>query len=422
MSDFAAEWKTTSRAVVLAVLTHWSFPQARKSLVEVCTQDDLHDSVRWLWPAMVSPDSESAMQRALADSMLDASRSWIIEALGNPQALPGDAIDSLQQVLELRGYARGAQTLLRTLGQRNVNAARQAARDLAQGRTTNIKPPSNEQVLAELFTEWEDIQTGARAPGIMTGLDELDTLLGGLEPGLTIVCGRPSMGKTALLTSIVPFLCHHGVTVDFISLEMSRQALLEKLACQHANIGRRHLREPARMTRVDFREMGYAVKEILKWPLRIWTREHRVDTMAGVEAVLRQHDEGHRVLMLDYLQKMSIDRRVSTMDEALGLIASTGRNLAMDLGAPLLMAAQINRKVEERADKRPLLSDLRGSGEIELHADRVLGMHRKNYYDKSAPADQGEICVIKERMGGQTGIAQVRFRETTATFLNMEDG
>lgn len=257
-------------------------------------------------------------------------------------------------------------------------------------------------------------QSGGRIAGLRTGLPRLDALLGGLDPGqLVILAARPSVGKTAIGVQIASAVAADGKTVILHSLEMTRREIGARVLALRSGIGMHCMRsgivnDAGWQQLVDEREAARSEKLF-------------VDDMSGISVayarakarrIKRQH--GLDLLTIDYLGLMRGQGENRTQE--IGSISRGLKALAKELEVPILCLAQLNRGVEDRHDKRPMLRDLRDSGEIEQDADIVIMLHRESLYSPTAEwQGQAELLVRKNR-NGPTGDLLLRFDEKTGRF------
>jgi replicative DNA helicase len=279
---------------------------------------------------------------------------------------------------------------------------------------------SIQQVLSDYY---ERVGQMAARPddlfGVPTGFIDLDRLLGGLQPSdLLIVAGRPGQGKTGFLLSIAKNAAQaYKKTVAIFSLEMSNEQLVQRLISQETGIDSQRLRT------------GKLENE--EWPL--FTQA--IETMSGTRMFLddtpaitplqlrtkcrRLHMEYHLDLVIvDYLQLMAGEGRSENRVQEVSYISRNMKVLARELNVPVLAAAQLSRAVEQRADKRPVLSDLRESGSLEQDADIVMFIYRPDQYEKdTVKQNLAEIMVAKHR-NGPVGSVELVFRSNLAKFEN----
>ncbi len=284
--------------------------------------------------------------------------------------------------------------------------------------------------------------------GVTTGLRELNTMLGGLQPSdLIILAGRPSMGKTALATNIAfnaARACHEkqgreGAVVGFFSLEMSAEQLATRILSDQARIPSEKIRKGEIRTG-DLAELAEAAQLVSRIPMF-------VDDTAGLTVnqlrtramrLKRQHDLG--LIVVDYLQLMQGGAKQRSESRVLEISEITRglKLVAKDLDIPVMALSQLSRGPEQREDKRPQLADLRESGSIEQDADVVMFVYRDAYYlSKREPSlgtpehvawqeemdkvhNVAEIIVGKQRHG-PTGTRRLHFQGEFTRFSDLEE-
>lgn len=274
----------------------------------------------------------------------------------------------------------------------------QAEADLfrvAEGAATGTEAATfREAALSALKMAEKAMASTGGLSGKTTGLASIDQKTSGLHPSdLIILAGRPGMGKTSLATNIA-FNCaekhlawqrdggefNDGAPVAFFSLEMSADQLATRILAEQAEISSEALRS-GRMKREDFQKLSFASQRLSELPLYI--DDTPALTIAGLRTrarrMKRRHDIG--LIIVDYLQLLQgsgrgNDNRVNEISE----ISRGLKTLAKELSVPVIALSQLSRAVEQREDKRPMLSDLRESGSIEQDADMVWFVFREDYY------------------------------------------
>jgi replicative DNA helicase len=267
-------------------------------------------------------------------------------------------------------------------------------------------------------------ETRGQINGLETGYRSLDQVLQGLQPhSLTIVGARPAMGKTAFALGI---LTHVGSVVQrpalFFSLEMSRQELAERILASTARIDSSRLRT-GDLSDADWRRAQDAFGYLQG--AKIFIDDNPSLTVMDIRSRARrikqqQGDLG--VIIIDYLQLMSSRSRAENRQVEVAEMSRSLKILARELACPVIALSQLSRKLEERADKRPMMSDLRESGSLEQDADVVLFLFRAEQYgevsnDKKSDA---EVIVGKNR-NGPTRTAHLTWRGEFARFDNVAD-
>lgn len=222
------------------------------------------------------------------------------------------------------------------------------------------------------------------APGVSTGLAALDEVIGSLMPGRAyFLGGRPSMGKTALAATIAFNVAKAGHAVTFASLEMldsdlTRRSISQMLRAEGMRVPYFRL-ERGNVSEAEMRAAIMAAKAHETLPIRYVTHQHR--ELSSLAMALRAAHRAQKtgLIVIDYLQLVTVEGARTTFDRV-SAASKAIKALAMDLGCPVLCLSQLSRSVEERDDKRPRLSDLRASGEIEEDADAVIFAFRPGYY------------------------------------------
>src|SRR5690349_19849264 len=298
-------------------------------------------------------------------------------------------------------------------------------------------------------------QRDGKLSGIATGLRDLDTKMGGLQPSdLIIVAGRPGMGKTSLATNIayniarayVPELQADGTTkaanggsVGFFSCEMSSEQLATRILAERSGIPSSHIRRGG-ISELDF-------DKIRDYSIELQSLPFFVDETGGLSiaqlmarARRLKRQKGLDLLVVDYIQllqgssRRSSENRVQEVTE----ITTSLKALAKELNVPIIALSQLSRQVENRDDKRPQLSDLRESGSIEQDADVVLFVFREEYYLKNKEPRPGteehfkwmaemeqvhgkaEVIIGKQRHG-PTGTIPLQFKADVTRFFDLAD-
>jgi len=261
--------------------------------------------------------------------------------------------------------------------------------------------------------------------GVPAGFTELDNITGGFQKSdLIIVAGRPSQGKTALVLSIARNASvMHNVPIGFFSLEMSTQQLVMRLICAEARVDAHSVRT-GRLPEDEWRKLSTSVGRLYKAKIFIDdTPALGILELRGKARRLKaEHNAG--LIVVDYLQLMQGPRNAQSREQEISAISRSLKALSKELGVPVLALSQLNRAVEARGDKRPVLADLRESGAIEQDADVVLFVHRPEMYgidkdeDGNSTEGMSEIIIGKQR-NGPTGSVRLAFIKQYARFENL---
>jgi replicative DNA helicase len=280
------------------------------------------------------------------------------------------------------------------------------------------------KILYPTFEQIEHLQASKGGiTGISTGLHDLDEMTGGFQRGdLIIVAARPSMGKTAFVTGIgLHAAISHQVPVAIFSLEMSKQQVVQRMLCSEAMVDLGRLLR-GRLQDDDFGRLAQAAGHLNTAP--IWIDDSGSVTVLEMRAKARrlkadQPDLG--MIIVDYIQLMSGGADSENRQQEVSAISRGLKSLAKELQVPIVALSQLSRAVEQRADHRPQLSDLRESGSIEQDADLVTFLYRPEYYVPQAEAAEkglqgkAELIIGKQR-NGPTGIVELYFRKECARF------
>jgi replicative DNA helicase len=278
-----------------------------------------------------------------------------------------------------------------------------------------------EQLLNPTLEEIEAIEgrDGSLA-GCPTGFADLDRLTNGLHPGqLIVIAARPAIGKSTLALDIARAASiKHGLPSVFFSLEMSKSEIVMRLLSAESRVNLSHMRT-GRMTEDDWSRLARRMGEVAEAPLFIDDSPHL--TMMEIRAKARRLKQRHdlRLVVVDYLQLMSSPRKVENRQQEISEISRSMKLLAKELAVPVIALSQLNRNSEQRADKRPQISDLRESGAIEQDADMVILLHREDAYEKESPrAGEADLIVAKHR-NGPTDTVTVAFQGHYSRFVDM---
>lgn len=348
-----------------------------------------------------------------------------------------ESVPSARSAMYYAGIVRET-ALRRTLvftGQEIADSAFDESRDIreslaaAEGKlfaALERREQQEGQGIAGLMTEaFNDIEKrkGNALTGLSTGFYELDDLTGGLQKGeMTIIAGRPSMGKTALALNIADYAARvGGANVQVFSMEMGCKALSERVLCSEANLDSREVRRGA-LTAEQWQSLVVAVEQFQTVSLVIDDTPYLTPFELRARARHYQFKYKTDLIMLDYLQLMGSGKKAENRQQEITLISRHLKAMARELNVPVVVVSQLNRGPEAREGHRPRLSDLRESGSIEQDADLVLLLHRPDYYEQGRenyiPTGTAEVILAKQR-NGPTGVVNLVFRESRTRFENL---
>lgn len=282
--------------------------------------------------------------------------------------------------------------------------------------SNEFDPVSN--IAMDVFKDIEDRQSGKVKPGLPTGYKVLDEILGGgMEPGKMIVIGaRPSMGKTALALNIAERVTRdQSKNVAIFSLEMPKKDIVNRLVTSFSRINTSDKRG---LTAEEWGRLADATGHISNRNLFI-----NDDTSLTVPEMLSmsrklKRKQGLDLIVIDYLQFIHSNEPGERMAQ-LDTISRQVKAMAKSLEVPVILIASLNRGVEARMDKRPMLSDLRETGQIEYDADTVLMLYRDEYYNANTEKKGITEVIVAKNRGGRTGIAELFWIGNIVSFENM---
>ena len=267
--------------------------------------------------------------------------------------------------------------------------------------------------------------------GIKTGFTDMDAMLSGLKGGdLVILAARPSMGKTSFALNIAENVALMGVPTLIFSLEMDKESLTKRLIASAGRIDLHKMKNILTDSRIDHdlvRRMMLGADKLMKTPLAM--DDTPGISISTVRARARQWRSSKDffpkadmpgLIVIDYLQLMhGKTNKAGSREQEVADISRGLKALAREVNVPIMVLAQLNRKVEETPDKRPLLSHLRESGSIEQDADIIIFLNRPEYYDRENEEKKGlaEAIIAKHR-NGPTGTVNLRFIHQFTRFEN----
>lgn len=304
-----------------------------------------------------------------------------------------------------------------------IQAVTEAERELLtiSAEQRDVKDLDYRQLVSDYFDKLERLmQHPGEILGIPTGFKDIDNILLGLQrTDFIVFAARPGMGKTSMLVNIALQAARLKKRIGFITLEMGSEQIIQRMVSTETNINLQRLRS-GDINGEEWRKFVEATGRMSEFPIFI------DDSTALTPIQIRQrvqrwiHHHGLDLLIVDYLQKMSggngykPDNRV----QEVSYFARSLKDIAKDFNIPVLSAAQLSRAVELRQDKRPVLSDLRDSGEIEQEADVVMFLYRDDMYNPNGEhPNEAEIIIAKHR-NGPTGTAYLYFDRASTRFSN----
>ena len=339
----------------------------------------------------------------------------------------------VKEMSTLRGLIRAGQEIVR-LGQERdaggvggevadlVDRAEQIVFELGQQRSTSDFAHI-QVLLKESFERITQLyEAGVEITGVPAGFRELDLLTSGFQPGnLVILAARPSMGKSALGLCIAANLgVRHQIPVALFTLEMSKSEVTQRMMCSEAKVESQRLRT-GRLAPDDWPRLTAACDRLMKAPIYVDdTGSTTIMELRSKARRLKSREPSLGLIIVDYLQLMASDRNVESRVQEVSQISRALKVLARELEVPILAMSQLSRAVEQRHDKRPILSDLRDSGSIEQDSDLVFFVYRDEYYMGEESDQQGiaEVILAKHR-NGPTGTIKLSWLRRYAKFADL---
>jgi replicative DNA helicase len=333
----------------------------------------------------------------------------------------------VREMATLRGLIRAGGEIARLGWERPgdaidlVDRAEGVIFDLSQQRVTT-EFSHIETLLKESFERITALyEAGADVTGTPSGFRDLDRITSGFQPGnLIIIAARPSMGKSALVLCMAANLAvRNNVPVALFTLEMSKSEVTQRLMCSEAKVESQRLRT-GKLAPDDWPRLTAACDKLAKAP--IYVDDSGSINMMEIRSKARRLKSRHPdlgLVVVDYMQLMSSGGTVENRVQEISQISRQLKVLARDLDVPIIALSQLSRAVEQRTDKRPILSDLRESGAIEQDADIVAFIYRDEYYnDESDQQGLAEVIVAKHR-NGPTDHIKLSFLKRYAKFADL---
>lgn len=434
MSTAVPHSREAEEAVVGAVFIN---SEVYYDIAQFLTADDFYiHRHKWIWEAFTHLHEQRIPIDLLTVSD-ELDRRGQLGELGGPAYLTS-LVNQVPSSLNAESYGRIVEGY--SVRRKMINAANQIASIAYNERTSvddvmdeaekavfnvserrlkhDLQPISN--VLSDYYDRIDDL---AKRPddihGVPTGFIDLDKMLTGLQPSdLLIIAGRPGQGKTGFLLSIAKNAgLTHKKHVAIFSLEMSNEQVVQRLIAQETGIDSQRLRT-GQLREEEWPLFTHAIEVFgdthiylddtpAITPLQLRTKCRRLHMEFGIDLII-----------IDYLQLMGGDTRNDNRVQEVSYISRNLKILARELNVPVLAAAQLSRAVEQRSDKRPVLSDLRESGSLEQDADIVMFIYRPDQYEKDTVKQNVAEIIIAKHRNGPVGSVELVFRGALAKFEN----
>jgi len=426
--------RESEEAVIGAVLIN---PEAYYDVAQFLAADDFYiHRNKWIWDTFISlHDRNEAIDLVTVTEELDqkghlvdiGGAAYITKLINNvPSSLHAEAYGHRVEETAIRRRMLDAANKIAKLAYEEnltldtvMDDSEKAVFNVSQRRTNQDLQPIK-VVLSDYFDRMEELsKRDEDLVGVPTGFIDIDRMLGGLQPSdLLIIAGRPGMGKTGfILSALKNAALTHKKHVAIFSLEMSNEQLVQRIIAQETGIDSTRLRS-GKLDPDEWLLFTQAIEVLAD--THIFLDDTPALTPLQLRTKCRRLHLEHNLdlIVVDYLQLMGGDMRTNNRVQEVSDISRNMKILARELNVPVLAAAQLSRAVEQRSDKRPVLSDLRESGSLEQDADIVMFIYRPEVYEEESQfKNLAEIIIAKHR-NGPTGDVQLVFRKNLAKFEN----
>ncbi len=293
--------------------------------------------------------------------------------------------------------------------------------EIAQNRNSGGFTPIRD-VLMETYERIEYLsQRKGDITGIPSGYPDLDKMTAGFQRSdLIILAARPSVGKTAFALNVAQNVAARaGETVAIFSLEMGASQLVQRMICAEGNLDASKMRSGS-LEEDDWQKLTMAIGTLAKAP--IYIDDTPGVTVQDIRAKCRrlQTERGLGMILIDYLQLIHGRGRGENRQQEVSEISRTLKGIARELNVPIIALSQLSRSVEQRQDKRPMMSDIRESGSIEQDADIVAFLYRDDYYDKETESKNIIEIIIAKQRNGPTGTVELAFLKEFNKFVSLD--
>ena len=293
--------------------------------------------------------------------------------------------------------------------------------DLLQKRQVSDATDIKQVIISVIESIEAASKSGGTVTGIPTGFHDLDYKMAGLQNSdLILIAARPSMGKTAFALNIAEYVTvKKNVTTAIFSLEMSKEQLAKRILAMNSRVDSQKLRTGD----LSDREWG----DIVDSARIIGETNLVIDDTPGISITeLRSKcrklklENNLGLVMIDYIQLMTGSKQTESRQQEISEISRSLKALAREINAPIIALSQLSRRVEQRDDKRPMLSDLRESGAIEQDADVVMFIYRDEYYNKDTETPGVTEIIIGKQRNGPIGTVRLGWKSELTKFVNIE--
>ncbi len=404
---------------------------------DTLTADDFYSAAhREIFSAIVRL-TERSPNVDLLMACEELERTGMLEAVGSveyvsdlPRTVPSTAnLDTYIAIVETKSMLRALVQAGNLISNKALGAAEDAQEiveeaekrifEIAMRRQSDRLVHIRDLVLETYTKMGESARFKGGLSGVPTGFYLLDRMTFGLQPSdLVIVAGRPSMGKTSFAMNVAQFAATNQRSVAVFSLEMSREQLVKRLLCAQAGVDMDKVRTGS-IDEEEYLRLADAMNKLAAADLFI-------DDTSGISvAEIRSKcrrlklEHGLDLVLIDYLQLMSGSQRAENRQQEVAGITRAIKGVARELDVPVILISQLSRAPESRADKRPMLADLRESGAIEQDADLVVLLYRKAFYEEDA--DNIAEAIVAKHRNGKTGTIRLAWQGEHTRFVNLDE-
>jgi len=258
--------------------------------------------------------------------------------------------------------------------------------------------------------------------GWSTGLRDIDKITSGLQPKLYVIAGRPSMGKTTFSMNMAEAVCNAGGTAQIFTMEMPNEEIGAKILSSQGRVDYGKINRPKELGD-DWARITSATGRIAAGdtPWKMFIDDGADITIDHIRSTCRKVKNAHGLdlVLIDYLQLMKLPK-ADRVDLSVGMVTRQLKNLSKQLNVPVVLLSQLNRSVDARPDKRPVMSDLRESGAIEQDADVIMFVYRDEMYNPDTERKGVAEILIRKNRGGELGVRNVVFRGEFQRFDDFE--
>ncbi|MGN8912965.1 replicative DNA helicase [Anaerofustis butyriciformans] len=408
---------------------------------EVLSEDDFYDEEhKWVYKAIVSlADRGKAVDTLTLSNELKENN--VFDKIGGYEFLIkiGDSVlstnhvDDYCTIIKEKSIRR---RLIRELGSvidqcygdsiesfDIIEAAQRAVYNISMDNSTTDFT-SLSSAVSDAVNELNRIQKlDEKVIGVPSGFAAIDDITSGFQKGdMVLIAARPSMGKTALAVNIAQNAAiRYKKSVAIFSLEMPTRQLANRIMSGEAEVDSSRLRI-ANIFPSEWSSLYDTVREIREKKVKLFINDTSGISVGELRRKCRKlkATEGLDLIIIDYLQLMTINERSESRQQEISTISRTLKSIAKELDCPIIALSQLSRGPEARTNKRPMLSDLRESGAIEQDADLVMLLYRDKYYNPESEDDSTEVIIAKHR-NGSVGTVKLKFRGEYTKFITIED-